>query len=63
VQEDWALPSGMKPILASTRELVSNFYFLLFGYLDFGFLSCFSAFVSEKKEKKTGLSLLLLIMV
>jgi hypothetical protein len=49
MQEDWALPSGMKPILASTRELVSNFYFLLFGYLDFGFLSCFSAFASEKK--------------
>jgi hypothetical protein len=55
VQEDWALTSGMKPILASTRELVSNYYFLLFG-----FLSCLSAFVSEKK---TGLSLLLLIMV
>jgi hypothetical protein len=50
----------MKPILASTRELVSNSYYLLFGYLDFGFLSCFLAFVSEKK---TGLSLLLLIMV
>jgi hypothetical protein len=31
-------------MLASTRELVSNYYFLLFG-----FLSCLSAFVSEKK--------------
>jgi hypothetical protein len=60
VQEDWALTSGMKHILASSRELVSYYYFLLFGYLDFGFLSCFLAFVSEKK---TGLSLFLLIMV
>jgi hypothetical protein len=60
LQEDWALNGGMKPTLASTRELVSNYYYLLFGYLDFGFLSCFLAFVSEKK---TGLSLLLLIMV